>query len=111
MRVVLRSGVDRVGAVPPQNLVDRTIIDDLRVFCPKVATLARLMCRKSQHFVTRLSFGLSTREDARASNADREKACRIDRSCAMQTAFGRTFDIAHVKYASKRKNEQRACDR
>ena len=72
-------------------------VPDLRVFCPEVATLARLVSRETRHFVTPPSFGLSTREDARASNANREKACRIDRSCAMQTTVGRTFDTAHVK--------------
>ena len=49
-------------------------VRDLRVFCPKVAELARLVSRKSHHFMTRPSFGLSTWEDARASNLSREKA-------------------------------------
>ena len=80
-------------------------------FARRSQRLARFISRESHHLVTRPSFGLSTREDARLSNLSREKACRIDRSCAMRTAFGRTFDIADVKYASKRKNEQEAHDR
>ena len=48
-------------------------VRDLRVYCPQVARLARLASRKSHHLVTRPTFGLRTREVARASNLNREK--------------------------------------
>ena len=60
---------------------------DLRARDSKVAELARLVSRNSHHFVTCPSFGLRTREDARPSNPNREKAWQIDRCFAMQTAF------------------------
>jgi len=48
-------------------------VRNLRVFCPKVARLARLVSRESHHLVTRPTVGLCTRKVARASNLNREK--------------------------------------
>jgi hypothetical protein len=86
-------------------------VRDLRVFCPKVARLARLVSRESHHFVTRPTFGLCTRKVRRASNLSREKAWKIDRSCAMQTAFGLTLTLLISNTRQNEKNEQRAMER
>ena len=72
-------------------------VRDLRVFCPKVARLAHLVSRESHHFATRPTFGLCTRKVGRASNLSREKAWKIDRCCAMQTAAGLTLTLLMSK--------------
>jgi hypothetical protein len=46
-------------------------------FAGRSQELARFIARKSQYFVTSASFGLCTREGARASNPNREKASPI----------------------------------
>ena len=84
---------------------------DLRVFCPKVAELARLVSREPQHLATGLTFGLCTRKVARVWNLSREKGLEIDRCCAIQTAFELTVTLLMSNTRQKRKNEQEAHDR
>jgi len=68
-------------------------VRDLRVFCPKVARLARLISRESHYLAPRPSFGLRTRKVARSSNLSSEKAWKIERCCAMQTSFELTLTL------------------
>jgi hypothetical protein len=60
--------------------------------------------------LTRPTFGLYTRKVARASNLSREKAWKIDRCCAMQTAFELTLTLLMSNTRQKQKNEQEAHD-
>jgi ribosomal protein L15 len=77
-------------------------------FARKSRRLARLISRKSHHFVPRPSFGLCTREDARASNPNREKAWKIDRCCPTQTAFGHapTLLMSNTRQKEKTSRER-----